>query len=671
MAWFIPNNRFALTMLLTLGIWGCGSRTELSATQMIGANSTGGSGGTHSGGGQHTGGQGASPQGGSGQGGSGGTEEPPCVLEPIGSPQIVLEFVDRHSNRPRLAWLSQEQGTHRIALVALASGGSSPLHPDIQITRLTVDDTIAVDQSPQLLGPQSHTWTELAYGSGREQLAIAWYSDPGQVGRVAFRALDVTTWSASPQVDLSFDGSAALALVAGPSAGPFGVGYGDQGYGVAWRESDYQQDPVITRTMVAVLNDDGAIQLGPHQQGTDNPYPGISPTMTWTGETYLLASGPGDITIERFRPASGDTYDDSGIELVTNLPTNAPPSRPKLGHDSNRTWVAWTEGIKGAPRTVHTQRLSAQGNPLGNSNTAATNTVPRGGISLAAASFGTLVAYSEGANASASSDQIGHSQIRVLALGADGLPFAGPRTLWTTRQEMYSYPALTALENPRGALLAWSAVSPQGLATIWAQQLRCVDVEPCDTNDDCSPDQFCSAPCCGESGHCVLRPTVCDPDCPGAVACGGDTFCGECEANANGLIAPQSYCPAALHHARVLPPAALDRVAITKAEPLYDICFRLILANGTSGPFGVSVTGTWGVESVAVRQGAGDCVDMEVDADWVFADDGSGSIDLTIPSDDIWPCWINLDAVFYFPPGQPWTPSLGAFLANALRVIGC
>ena len=193
---------------------------------------------------------------------------PSCVLSSAGDPVTLMALSNQNLNTPSAIAVSGGSASEpaRVALQALAGGGSSEEHSSIKLLRLAVGKSwpsdVASETAPLQIGPESHSWGNwVAAPGGRPEAALAWHSDPGNVGRAAFRIFDAQSWSSKDVVDLDFDGSTVLGLAAGKSTGPFGVGYSGDGYGITWRKATAAKKIV---PVVAVLDHQGGVRLGPH-----------------------------------------------------------------------------------------------------------------------------------------------------------------------------------------------------------------------------------------------------------------------------------------------------------------------------------------------------------------------------------------------------------------------
>ncbi len=314
---------------------------------------------------------------------------PRCVLlQADGPPMQIVSFPNQHADAPSLAVV--DRGTPgspaNVAVQAFRTGGDGFEHA-IFAGKLSVGDAwpdgVETTQTPVKVGTDSHGWAEMSMApGGLREVAISWLGDPGMSSRTMFRRIDADSWSALDPVDLSYEGSSALGLVAGAGTGDMGIGYAGLGYGIVWRRSSHLPDNPVS-PVVAVLDQNGSLLIGPHRVADPMQSPGRSPSITWSGSAYLLATTfrecvPGDalcspdaIVITRVRPASGDAWDDSGVDFVTAIPTTNPglaPGRASIGSNGTDTWVAWSEGPSGndeAPRRIVAQRLDSQGNVVG------------------------------------------------------------------------------------------------------------------------------------------------------------------------------------------------------------------------------------------------------------------------------------------------------------------
>jgi hypothetical protein len=640
----------------------CGARSSLDADGLASGSAAGA-------------GSGAGGQGAGGQAPAG------CLLELSGEPISVVSFPDRQVRSPSLVVIDGgEPPPASVAIQVFAGGGDSVLHSDIQIARLAVSapwPSVVQEQAPMLLGIESHGWAEMAHAPGDlDQIAIAWFSDPGFVGRTAFRLLDVPSWSPGPPVDLSFDGSSALALVPGSGVGALGVGYEGDGYAVAWREPfDGDAD---THAILAVLDVDGGVVLGPHVQALAAPYPGPSPSLVWSGASYLVATAhPDSLTfgVERIRPASGDALDDSGIEPVWTDERMGQPLRPSLATHGGRTWMLWREQKPedpSGPRRLLLQELDPQGERLGPVRTLG-EVRALGRAMLQAGRFGLTVVYAAHGDPLADDDQPGRSSIVVGQYDYEGTPMAPPIEIPATLVDLYGPPSLVEIANPKALLVSWAGHGvDSGLEEAYLAMLECRDdVTLCSDSSECPADAYCDVTCCGEPGRCHPRPDGCFTDCPSVLACDGASHCNACEARVAGIDVADASCENPSYTAEVLPPAAIDRIAVIKTMPLTNQCVRVVLAHGGS-PELPSIYGSdgWVVESARIKDSPGDCSAV-TSGEWATATDGVGSVTFATQPMQLYPCQLDIDVTLSFTPVASWTPTATALLVDDLPVAGC
>lgn len=425
---------------------------------------------------------------------------PRCVLlESSGSPMQIVTFPNQHADAPSLAVVDRggPGSPANVAVQAFRSGGDGFEHA-IFAGRMRVGDAwpdgVEMTQTPVKVGTDSHGWAEMSVApGGLRELAISWLGDPGMTTRTMFRRIDADSWYAHPSIDLSYEGSSALGLVAGAGTGDMGIGYGGLGYGIVWRLSNpgLPENPVSP--VVAVLDQEGALLIGPHRVAEPMEYPGRSPSITWSGSAYLLATtfrecvptdplcSPDAVVITRVRPASGDAWDDSGVDLVTVIPTSVPglvPGRASIGSNGIDSWVAWSEGPSGndeAPRRIVAQRLDAQGQVLG-------SPVPiDDGIGLLmsprvhVAPFGMTVVWPEDGDASLGYNDVGRSRIAVALIAPEA---TGPvvTRVDTTHFGSYGWASGVSIDEPRGMLVTWPGYPPVGgMGVAWLARLSCVE----------------------------------------------------------------------------------------------------------------------------------------------------------------------------------------------------
>ncbi len=393
-----------------------------------------------------------------------------CRLVSAGAPKTILSFTDRHATAPSIVAL----GTGRpatIAMQALASGGSSPLHSDIQLARVQVGDWptgVVVDRPPQLVGVETHGWGELSRAHPpRADLALAWHGDPGGVGRPIFRTFDPATWTAGPLVDVTMRGEAVLALARGASI--VGNAYAGTGYAIAWRDVD----PMLTRPRLTVLDATGARSIDVLTAAPAAAYPGPTPAIAWSGSHYLVAVSHGDcppdectpfsVSVQRLLPPGMN----GPAELTQS--TVFPPSaagrivfRPALARVDGAfdSFLAWGEGTTStAPRDIRLAWLDATGKSL-RDITVATNVRAIGAVVVAAGPLGIVVAWPEAGDTTLPIGALGRDRIVVHHFDRALAPLSPAVTIPIPQFDDYGRVSLAWLD--RGLLLAWGGAKPAG-----------------------------------------------------------------------------------------------------------------------------------------------------------------------------------------------------------------
>ena len=446
---------------------------------------------------------------------------PPCQLVPAGDPTAVMGFPDRHAEAPSMVVL--DPGTAgqpaSIALQFMTSGGSSMLHPDTQVAQVRIDtpwpEGLAIEQGPTLVGIEAHGWAEMARApGGRNELGFAWHGDPGGTSRTMFRTFDLGAWSAGPTADISTQGGAALSLAEGMGTGDMGVGWGGDGYAVVWREYDVVPGEWPIGPAVAVLDPFGNILLGPHRVAGTTVYPGRAPRVVWSGSTYVMATAftdcpdgddlcaPASIVVTRVRPASGDAWDDSGVDLVAVIPAmeeGTVPRRPFLTAYDGHVYAAWAEGVEDDPenrRAIRVVELNAMGEPTGKDRVVAPEVRLDLGVTVTAGELGVLVVWGEIGDESLPYNELGRELMAARRFDLGLEPIHDKITMPTSSLDSYGGPWAVTLTEPKSLLLAWGAIelnSGGGMWQVFLGRFDCVDPSTVDagldaTVEDAAPD---------------------------------------------------------------------------------------------------------------------------------------------------------------------------------------
>ncbi len=122
-------------------------------------------------------------------------------------------------------------------------------------------------------------------------------------------------------------------------------------------------------------------------------------------------------------------------------------------------------------------------------------------------------------------------------------------------------------------------------------------------------------------------------------------------------------------------PGALDRIRINKANLDDNRCTWIVLAAPPGPSFfpGITVPVGWSVESVFINDIAAACdSDNPVMFGSELAIDANGAVMFgMIGGTGIYPCTIDIDAVFDFQGILPGIPAMDAMVASDVPVMGC
>jgi hypothetical protein len=596
----------------------CGSRSALLVDSRSDVpDAAAGSGGSAGFGGTAGAGTGGGSAGVAGLGGSAGVGgQTACLALATGNAVELLSFPDRHATAPS-AVLLPELSPPRVAIQAFASGGWSTAHSDIQVARFVTSEAspsgLEAELSPMLVGIESHGWANMVHAPGTlRELLLTWHGDPGGYGRPMFRRIEIDGWSPGSAVDIAGSGEAVLDTAPGQSLGPSGFGYAGNGYAVVWRRVPVgggQTDPVV-----AVVDENGQPVIGPHAVAPPTAYPGRSPSVLWSGVTYLLATsfGAEGIELARLRPPSGDLWDDSGIELANAIvvPKGMRAGRPALALAGSNVILAWLErpleGIQG-PSRVRVVRASADGNLIIDSGTNLPVGAPESRVTLHAGSAGVIVSWSETGDAALPDSMAGRSRIMVVRLA----PGLDAPAVWSQiaspRFHDYAPPHTVSRGTEGGLTSVWSGRAMSGgLDVVYGARLDCVPHAEYDV-------QY-------------------------------EAFWG--------------------------PPTALDRLFVIKRDFTRNVCFRIGLASPSSlSEYSVAAPAPWAVEWLGAESDAFGCAGPGWSPETVPAIGGSGAIDWPDSQSGALPCTLDIGVSLTFAPDAPWLPASELMSVSALPVV--
>ncbi len=466
----------------------CGGRTGL---QIDGDETSGG--GVDAVGGSGPGGSmGVGGAGGTGGGIGGDPVLPPCLFgyASAGEPVVAVSLENKHAVSPTVVTTNADPdaGPLEVAIQYIASGGSGP-HDSNGMTRVEVgadwpDVTLG---SRTTVGIESHSYGLHVTSTSGERMALVWFSDAGGVGRVAFRTVDVAKNTLGPVVDIEAGAFSAMGLSAGAALDTNNTSHVGEGYGVTWSRNLGG----ARQRVMSVLDDEGRILTGPHPV-TPELSSLVASDSVWTGTHYVFATGfreacppneplcePNALVLTRFRTASGDENDDSGIDVVASFGPSVDggrPRRPELVHHDGRTWLIWAEESAMATRSLRAVELAQDGTPL--DVPAFWDTVPSTSshVTAHASDQGLALAWLEPNPAGGPPDEPGAGWLHLRSFSLDGVRGDDTDRLPITRFQG-SAVAVASLggADQRSLVVTWSGQpAGTGLDVAYVTRFDCV-----------------------------------------------------------------------------------------------------------------------------------------------------------------------------------------------------
>ncbi|MBW2529636.1 MAG: hypothetical protein JRI23_36000 [Deltaproteobacteria bacterium] len=428
---------------------------------------------------------------------------PPCELAAAGDPVAMLSFSSGSANASDLVVLDagQPQGGAgaRVAVKARAADANF-WHPEIHLAGVRVGlswpDGLVVDQPLTLFAFESHEWGTLARSSASDsELVLFWHYAGALVDppSLRYQRFDTASWSVSPPVDVVIgdEYGASEALAPGPGLAVDGIGYGGNGYAVAFRRHLAE---VGTEARVALLSTNGAFTLGPFTAAPATDYPGRGASVVWTGSSYLVATSfstcpppgeafcaPRSIVLLRLRPPE-HAGDPGGLEVTGTVAVQSPthePTRPRIAERAGSAYLAWTErptDEPDAPRVIRMVPVDAAGSLQGSPRTLTADAHPSTGLSLAVNQHGLLVMWAEPGDDSLPPESPGHARLVIHHLAFDGEAIQSPLTFDVPALSYYPGLAAAGLDHPEAVLVSFAATAPStDLRTeIFLGRLDCV-----------------------------------------------------------------------------------------------------------------------------------------------------------------------------------------------------
>ncbi|MEQ9322782.1 MAG: hypothetical protein RIF41_26695, partial [Polyangiaceae bacterium] len=400
-------------------------------------------------------GQGGSSVGGSASGGD--VPPAPCTLELQGEPMVLMGS-DEPVARPVVIPETPAEAATASDLTVLALVGSNTSGSGFRVERaryrLGAPWPTGVQQTvppSKWLGVSTPVWLTKSHDA---KSAVAVWEDHG--GALTFERLGLSDWTteASAQLSILPEHTTPYEIVRGRA--PSNSETGD--YAVAWRELQVAAPETLLRPVVAVVDGQGKITLGPHGIGALSPSPGAKPTLVWTTEHYLVAHGRScDACDEPLSLYRIDPDDDDDAELLWTEALDAVTHRPVLLAEGGRVWLAAFVGpndLEGH-RDLVLYELGVDGGVLSGPTVIESGARPLGDLRGLATPLGLVLAWG-GAIDEPTPSTFRTQHVRHLdregALRSPPVDVATgfyPTTHWR--------PAITPIAAPRGMLVTWAA----------------------------------------------------------------------------------------------------------------------------------------------------------------------------------------------------------------------
>ncbi len=372
--------------------------------------------------------------------------QPSCLYEATGERRLA-DF-EHSTTAPRIFWNNSEVG-----VVLFESGGMMIEHIFVSHTNVAADLS---SQSPlKKVGEESHGWGEPAWtGDG---FGLCWYTDPGMVGRTAFKLVSRDGDQIGSRVDPDFDGEACLDL-----------DYGNGGFLAAWRHRTFVDEEVIIDSRIQVLDGSGNPVAEPMDLAR-GPYPGTSPTAVFTGSEFLVAVAQ-STEIELF------WIDASGS--VTRQEAVAAPDAAyaAVAQSGGSIALTWSTGERFA-RGLHVRVYDAELRPLGDEIVIAQDGSSASHQATAPVPDGWAVAWHQGPM----EDEVA----MLLHLDHDGIPIEPRFPLHEGRNSSYGGPVLVSVGAELYAALSYPPHIIDGYEQVHLMRLQCADriYEICEPQD--------------------------------------------------------------------------------------------------------------------------------------------------------------------------------------------
>ncbi len=217
--------------------------------------------------------------------------DPACTYEFRAERQLM--GAGHASNAPRLYSDGEMVG------VVFMEGGGDTWHPLVSLVRVTPDLSAQTDLV--VIGEESHGWGEPSWTGSA--LGLCWHTDPGMVGRTAFRMHSMEGAPIGGMVDLDPGGEACLGLV-----------HGSGSFLASWRR--FVDDPggTTTATMIGLLGGDGSPLAEPMELARGD-YPGPTPELIAMPDGWLVVWAASGIVSATWLSRSGAVIAERSMDL--------------------------------------------------------------------------------------------------------------------------------------------------------------------------------------------------------------------------------------------------------------------------------------------------------------------------------------------------------------------
>ena len=467
-------------VMVGLCVLACGSRSGVLDAETLTSGGSGGMGGGSGG----TGGSSAS--GGSGGGAAG--QDVVCPLEVRGGPQTILQFADASALSPDAALAFPGAATRDAEVAVFAVASDAAPHTDNRAVLLGFAATaVKTLKTPKVFGIESHSYGFIARSQGEAQrFLVTWVGDHDGKTALRLRSVNGETWQGGPIKDMGDAAGTPQVLEAGAGVSLAG-GHSGNGYFLAFR---HQVDKSSSELRVGVLSESGTQTSSFHPVAKDGSSSSSRVAAVWSGKHYLIARTSAfclevdglckdrSVILLRYRPASGDLFDDSGIDYageIQPLSTASRPLAPSMSAHEDSAYVAFGSGKflgDQEVRVVRAARLSASGQVLARVNLQTQRAV-ESAVTVHASRFGVSLAWLEDGEPTLSNGSPGRSRL-VLRHLTHNLEPMGDELVVPITKGTSSPIRLTSFRRPEQIVAVWGGTSPaSSRSVVFAARFAC------------------------------------------------------------------------------------------------------------------------------------------------------------------------------------------------------